>query len=105
MNLLVITISKVVEYAVDNSDPLTNDGTYLNVEGAEWQQRPASEYTIYKNITVPDDYQHGKYKYDGTTFTANADYKPDTSYIKIFDDVEWYCDKDADGVEHVICRA
>lgn len=102
MNLLVITTSKVVEYAVDNTDSLTDDGTYLTVEGSAWHTRPANEYTIYKNITVPSDYKHDKYKYDGSSFTANADYKEDTTYIKVIDDKEYWADKDDDGVEHII---
>ena len=102
MNLLVITTSKVVDYAVDNADPLTDDGTYLTVEGSEWHTRPSSEYTIYRNVTVPDDYQHDKYKYDGTTFTANPDYKEDTTYIKVVNGIEMLADKDDDGVEHII---
>ena len=35
MNLLVITTSKIVNYAVDNADPLTDDGTYLTDQPSE----------------------------------------------------------------------
>tara|TARA_R110000824_G_scaffold156873_22_gene330165 strand:+ start:1223 stop:1549 length:327 start_codon:yes stop_codon:yes gene_type:complete len=85
-SILVEKATTIVEYSVDDSDPLTNDGTYLNVEGAEWHQRPASEYTIYKSVTLPSGYDHMKFKYNGTTFTSNSDYKAPTTFEKVGSD-------------------
>ena len=81
-SILVETATTIVEYSVDDSDPLINDGTYLIVEGAIMHTHPASEYTIYKNVTLPSEYAHEKYKYDGATFTLNSDYVANTTFEK-----------------------
>ena len=82
-NILVDKATTIVEYSVDNSDPLTNNGTYLMVEGAEWHTRPASEYIIYRNVTLPSEYAHEKFKYDGSSFTSNSAYKAPTTFEKV----------------------
>ena len=81
-SILFEKATTIVEYSVDDSDPLTNDGTYLIVEGAIMHSHPASEYTIYKDVTLPSGYANEKYKYDGTTFTLNSDYVANTAFEK-----------------------
>ena len=110
MKILVIKASTVVEEAFEDSEVVAtvdNGGkTWFTVDEVRFDARPANEYTLYTDITLPSDYKHEKYKYDGTTFTANADYVADTTYIKMSDDgmFEEVYDKDDDGVEHFLYR-
>ena len=106
MKIIVIKESTVVEVAFEDSEDLTtisNGGkTWFMVDGARYDARPSNEYTVYTDITLPSGYKDEKFKYDGTTFTANPDYIEDTTYWKVIDGVEWLCDKDDEGVEHMI---
>ena len=100
-NILVEKATTIVEYSVDDSDPLNNDGTYLIVEGAVFHARPASEYIIYNSVVLPFGYVHTKFKYDGTTFTSNSDYVEPTQFEKFDTDGRpiGLFDIDADGKE------
>jgi hypothetical protein len=39
-----------------------------------YQEFNSSNATVYENLTLPDDYTDRKYKYDGSSFTANSEW-------------------------------
>ena len=75
MKLLVLKSNSVLVQAVDDDEPLTPSGKYLMMFGAIDHTHEADEYNIYTGVTdLHNDWAFDKYKYDGTTFTANPDY-------------------------------
>ena len=108
MKILTIKTSTVVEAAFEDSEALTTvedkGKTWYLVDGGStrWDIRPSTEYTLYTDVTLPSGYEDDKFKYDGSSFTANADFVEDESYFKVINGIEWLCVKDDEGVERMI---
>jgi hypothetical protein len=52
----------------------------------------SSNATLYTDVTLPDDFMDGRYKYDGSNFTANSDWQNPISSMLVQDQSRYSSD-------------
>lgn len=76
ISIAVFKDARTVTIGSDNTvaEAIESD-THVNSRKKIYHTVTSSTHTLHTGVTVPSDYKEDKYKFDGTAWTLNTDYK------------------------------